>query len=420
MQSPSHDYQFIAVVPAAGIGSRMGASIPKQYFPIFAKTVLEYSIEALFLDPRIQNVVVALHPNDTHFASLPIAQNPRVHTVVGGDTRAQSVHNALQYIVQTRFADSAAGRSQTDALPAVVVHDAARPCLTATDLSRLLDQFNQDPASGTLLGATVRDTMKRVDTGGQVQRTVTRDNLWHALTPQVFDCAALLQALTKALTHAEAAVTDEASAMELTGVQPVLVPGQGSNIKITHQEDLLSARSFLAQFRQQEKAQPMLRIGQGFDVHKFGGPGPVYLGGVAIEHEFGLLAHSDGDVLLHALCDALLGALALGDIGHLFPDTDPAYKGADSKKLLQDVYQRVTEQGYELVNADITVMAEVPKLKPHNLRIRECIGELIGMPVSAISVKATTTEQLGFTGRQEGIACQATVLLTQSAELNNG
>lgn len=157
----------------------------------------------------------------------------------------------------------------------------------------------------------------------------------------------------------------------------------------------------------------MLRIGQGFDVHKFGGPGPVYLGGVAIEHEFGLLAHSDGDVLLHALCDALLGALALGDIGHLFPDTDPAYRGADSKQLLQEVYRRVTEQGYQLVNADITVMAETPKLKPHNMRIRECIGELLGMPISVISVKATTTEQLGFTGRKEGIACQATVLLTQ-------
>ncbi|MCC5879221.1 MAG: 2-C-methyl-D-erythritol 2,4-cyclodiphosphate synthase [Idiomarina sp.] len=158
----------------------------------------------------------------------------------------------------------------------------------------------------------------------------------------------------------------------------------------------------------------MLRIGQGFDVHKFGGSGPVYLGGIAIDHEYGLIAHSDGDVLLHALCDALLGALALGDIGHLFPDTDQAYRGADSKELLQQVYQLVTEQGYRLVNADITLMAETPKLKPHNIRIRQCISELLQTSIDQISVKATTTEQLGFTGRKEGIACQATVLLAKS------
>lgn len=155
----------------------------------------------------------------------------------------------------------------------------------------------------------------------------------------------------------------------------------------------------------------MLRIGQGFDVHKFGGPGPVHLGGVAIEHAQGLIAHSDGDVLLHALCDAMLGALALGDIGHLFPDTDPEYKNADSKELLKEVSRRIAEHGYDLVNADITVMAEVPKLKPHNERIRASIAAVLDVSSEQISVKATTTEQLGFTGRREGIACMAIVLL---------
>lgn len=154
-----------------------------------------------------------------------------------------------------------------------------------------------------------------------------------------------------------------------------------------------------------------LRIGQGFDVHKFGGPGPVILGGIDIEHEFGLVAHSDGDVLLHALCDALLGALALGDIGQLFPDNDPAYKGADSKVLLREVYNRVQGEGFALINADLTIMAETPKIKPYNLPIRECISKILKVPVSVISVKATTTEQLGFTGRKEGIACSAVVLL---------
>lgn len=155
----------------------------------------------------------------------------------------------------------------------------------------------------------------------------------------------------------------------------------------------------------------MLRIGQGFDVHKFGGPGPVYLGGIEIAHSKGLIAHSDGDVLLHALADALLGALALGDIGHLFPDTDPDFKNADSKELLKEVYRRVEQLGYALVNADITVMAEVPKLKPHNERIRASIAGVLSVSIDQISVKATTTERLGFTGREEGIACSAIVLL---------
>lgn len=154
-----------------------------------------------------------------------------------------------------------------------------------------------------------------------------------------------------------------------------------------------------------------MRIGQGFDVHKFGGSGPIQLGGVSIEHAQGLLAHSDGDVLLHALCDALLGAAALGDIGQLFPDTDAAFAGADSRELLKTVYHKVQNAGFRLVNADMTVMAEAPKLAPHNLAIRECIATLLQISLEQLSVKATTTEKLGFTGRKEGIAAMAIVLL---------
>lgn len=154
-----------------------------------------------------------------------------------------------------------------------------------------------------------------------------------------------------------------------------------------------------------------MRIGQGFDVHKFGGTGPVQLGGVSIDHPQGLLAHSDGDVLLHALCDALLGAAALGDIGQLFPDTDQAFAGADSRELLKTVYERVQARGLQLVNADMTVMAEAPKLAPHNTEIRQCIADLLKVSLEQVSVKATTTEKLGFTGRKEGIAAMAIVLL---------
>lgn len=395
---------YIGVVPAAGIGSRMQADKPKQYLTIAEKTILEHSIEALLQHPDIAQVVVALHPDDQWFERLEMAHDTRVQTVTGGDTRADSVSLALAFIRQH-------SEDWANQQVAVVVHDAARPCLCLSDLSRLLDTFAQAPAQGALLAAPVRDTMKRSDAEQQVVATVEREQLWHAQTPQV----ALADVLDDALQRFASEVTDEASALQLAGLTPRIVAGQASNIKVTHHEDLQIARNHLLASQRQPKDTPMFRIGQGFDVHKFGGPGPVTLGGVAIEHHQGLLAHSDGDVLLHALSDALLGALALGDIGHLFPDTDPQFKGADSKVLLQEVYRRITAQGYRLVNADVTVMAETPKLKPHNQAIRQSIASALGVAIEQVSVKATTTEKLGFTGREEGIACQAVVLIQQTS-----
>ena len=433
MQNDITALEFIGVVPAAGIGSRMQVNTPKQYLTVAGKTILEHSIAALLQHPAIQRVVVALHPDDNRFARLPIALDPRVQAVIGGASRAESVQRALAFI---QHSDDCSHRPR-----AAVVHDAARPCLTQADLMRLLDEFSANPAPGALLAAPVRDTMKRSDAELRVTATVAREQLWHAQTPQV----ALVEVLAEALARFSSQATDESSALELLGLRPQLVSGSASNLKITHPEDLRIAIPCLegqrasksashaalssAQQHDDERVQHKqdsamhlhdqsqdgpqlgLRIGQGFDVHKFGGPGPVILGGIEIEHAQGLLAHSDGDVLLHALADALLGALAMGDIGHLFPDTDPQFKGADSKVLLAEVYRRITEHGYQLVNADITVMAEVPKLKPHNAAIRACIAKVLQVSSDRISVKATTTEQLGFTGRQEGIACQAVVLL---------
>lgn len=411
-------FKFVAIVPAAGIGSRMGTKAPKQYLPLGDKTLIEHSVGSLLAHPLITQVIVALHPEDTQFSTLALAKHPDVLTTQGGVTRAASVAHALAFAQQQDTELFAAGRL------VAVVHDAARPCLETDDLDALLSQFMQAPSQGALLASPVRDTMKRSYSSCEVSETVSREQLWHAQTPQVF----LANALASALQQPDAAITDESSAMERAGCNPKLVKAKGTNIKVTHPEDLmlviplLSKPSVLKEaqacdtdtlpLHQKEKKTGMFRIGQGFDVHKFGGPGPVYLGGIDIAHDKGLLAHSDGDVLLHALCDALLGALALGDIGHLFPDTDPAYRGADSKTLLQEVYQRILDEGYQLVNADITVMAEAPKLKPHNEPIRRCISELLAVDMSQISVKATTTEKLGFTGREEGIACQAVVLLT--------
>lgn len=402
--------KFVAIVPAAGIGSRMQTQVAKQYLALNDKLVIEHSIHAVLADPRIQHVVVALHPEDSQFSSLEFNTQARIHSVQGGATRAESVAAALTFACQHL--------AQPEQQLVAVVHDAARPCLAADDLSKLLDAFLLRPQQGAILACPVRDTMKRANTEGAIVATVERDQLWHAQTPQVFSAGALLDALGATPNEH---VTDEASAMQAVGGHPYLVSGSASNLKITHPDDLAVAAAILERAARQSggvhltQDSTMFRIGQGFDVHKFGGEGPVYLGGIAIEHAQGLIAYSDGDVLLHALCDALLGALALGDIGHLFPDTDATYQGADSKELLRIVYQRVQQQGYRLVNADITVMAEAPKLKPHNVAIRECIAGLLNVDSGDISVKATTTEKLGFTGREEGIACQATVLLSRQS-----
>lgn len=224
----------IAVVPAAGVGSRMGMDTPKQYLKVAGKTILEHSIDALLTDSRLSAVVIALHPDDQYFEQLPLAQDPRVHRVIGGDTRAASVLAALNLLV-SRWPNALA-----------VVHDAARPCLSAAELAAVLDQAIAQPAVGALLAMPVRDTMKRACSDNRVEQTVSRENLWHALTPQVFEAQRLLQVLERAAAaHIE--ITDEASAIEWAGGQPQLVAGRLSNLKVTQADDLNFARLWLAQ-----------------------------------------------------------------------------------------------------------------------------------------------------------------------------
>lgn len=232
-QTPARRY--IAVVPAAGIGSRMQLEQPKQYLQLAGKTILEHSVAALLAEPRIQAVVVALHVEDDQFSQLPLAQDPRLHTVVGGASRASSVTSALRYLVQ-HWPHAHA-----------VVHDAARPCLQRSDLARLLDTVTEFPDQGALLAYPVRDTMKRSTVQQRVLQTVSREYLWHALTPQVFSATALLDVLLKA-EQAKVEITDEASAMEWAGGQPHLVSGRSSNIKVTQPDDLDFVDVWLQQF----------------------------------------------------------------------------------------------------------------------------------------------------------------------------
>ena len=393
-----------AIVPAAGRGERFASSaspgIPKQYTPLLGRSVLEWSLRALLAEPRIQGIVVVLAAGDAHWGEIARSlDSPKLLTTIGGAHRQDSVMNGLEYLAPTAQADDW-----------ILVHDAARPCLRAGDLSALCDALENNPRSaaaeigGVVLAAPIVDTIKRELPHGL--ETVDRTGLWRALTPQVFAYAALRKALNDAAAD-KLAVTDEAQAMERMGIRAALVPGSPFNIKVTRAEDLEVAAAIL---KMGESSQ--MRIGQGVDVHAFGAGDHVVLGGVRIAHAQGIVAHSDGDVVIHALCDALLGAMGDGDIGQHFPDSDPRYRGADSRVFLRVVAQRMKSAGLRLVNADITVLAEAPRIGTHRSAMAANLAQDLQVAATAINIKATTTERLGFIGRKEGLAAMASVLLS--------
>jgi 2-C-methyl-D-erythritol 2,4-cyclodiphosphate synthase len=402
-----------AIVPAAGRGERFVSSqphnLPKQYTPLLGGTVLEWSLRALLAEPRIHAIVVVLAAGDSHWPQVAAKLNsPKLLTAIGGAQRQDSVMSGLDFLSSRAAADDW-----------VLVHDAARPCLNSGDIRALADALdNQSNAgaanagaangsvsdvAGAVLAAPIVDTVRRVLPSGV--ETVDRTGLWRALTPQVFAFAPLRRALQDA-ARAGVAVTDEAQAMERIGVRAVLVSGSPFNIKLTRAEDLGVAAGILKMGESSH-----MRVGQGMDVHAFGEGDHVVLGGVRIAHSQGVVAHSDGDVVIHALCDALLGAMGDGDIGQHFPDTDARYRGADSRVFLRVVAERMKAAGLHLVNADITVLAEAPRVAAHRSAMAANLAHDLGAPVQLINIKATTTERLGFIGRKEGLAAMASVLL---------
>lgn len=390
-----------AVVPAAGRGERFAAAgIPahrKQYASLAGRTVIEHALRPLIHEPRIMGIVVAIAEDDVHWPVLAarlgreLSDPNRIRTCVGGTDRQSSVASGLEALK-----DWAAPRDW------VLVHDAARPCLHPADLSRLLDAL---PGSqGALLAVPVADTLKVRDAGGRVT-TVDRAGLWRAMTPQAFRLAELTSALAEAKAG-NILVTDEAQAMERTGCNPQLVAGDAGNIKVTREEDLRVAERCL-----RSGGGGAMRIGHGIDVHAFTTGDHVMLGGVRVGHSRGIDAHSDGDVIIHALCDALLGAIGQGDIGRHFPDTDPRWRGADSRLFLRQVAGLMREARFRLVNADLTVTAQAPRLAAHVPAMVLNLASDLGADASCINIKATTTERLGFIGREEGLAAMAVVLL---------
>jgi 2-C-methyl-D-erythritol 4-phosphate cytidylyltransferase / 2-C-methyl-D-erythritol 2,4-cyclodiphosphate synthase len=389
-----------AVVPAAGRGERFEKSascshLPKQYAPLAGATVLECSLRPLLLEPRIERVVVVVAADDTRWREHA-PRSDKLLTTLGGASRQDSVLAGLKAL-----------REHASPEDWVLVHDAARPCLESSDLAALIAALEAG-ASGAVLAASVVDTVKRAR-DGTVCETVDREGLWRALTPQAFALGELERALEEA-ARSKVAVTDESQAMERKGVRPVLVQGSPFNIKVTRAADLKAAARIL-QSAEKRTMSGKMRIGQGFDVHTFGEGDHVVLGGVRIGHDRGVVAHSDGDVVIHALCDALLGALGQGDIGRHFPDTDARYRGADSRLFLRTVAAMVREAGYGLVNADVTVLAEAPRIAAHRAAMAANLAKDLDVAPELINIKATTTERMGFVGRGEGLAAQAAVLL---------
>ncbi|MEH6810348.1 MAG: bifunctional 2-C-methyl-D-erythritol 4-phosphate cytidylyltransferase/2-C-methyl-D-erythritol 2,4-cyclodiphosphate synthase [Hyphomonas oceanitis] len=368
-----------AIIVAGGKGTRAGRVGPKQYESLLGRTVLEWSIEAFLQHPDVGHLVVVSGTGQGKFGPFP-----GTSWVLGGDSRTQSVRNGLAAL---------------DLPPdtAVLIHDAARPGLSQDMISALIAALENADAVAPAL--PVPDALK-TERNGKLE-TVPREGLFRVQTPQAFR----LGAIRAALDASDGDLVDDLAAMEATGAKVELIPGDERLHKITYPEDF----DLVAKLMSPAAAAP--RVGKGFDVHAFEPGDHVTLCGVAIPHTAKLKGHSDADAAWHALTDAILGAVALGDIGDHFPPSDARWKNADSAIFLQEAIRLVGAEGYVVSSCDITVICEAPKVKPHREAMRSRTAELMGLPLSAVSVKATTTEGLGFTGRREGIAAEAIAVL---------
>jgi len=373
---------FSAIVVAGGSGSRAGAGGPKQWRPIRGKPVVRWSLETLAAAGAEEIVLVA--PKDAlDLAAELCGDLPNVLIVAGGAERVDSVRSGLSALEQTRA-------------EAVLIHDAARPFLAIRHVSALMDALQG--AEGALPALPVSDTLKRADGRGVVQGTAERAGLYRAQTPQAFRLASL-KAAYAAWPKGEKP-TDDAQVLERAGGAVALTPGDPMLMKATYPEDFEMMERLAGGAR-------IVRTGMGYDAHRFGPGDSVWLCGVEIAHTHGLVGHSDADAGLHAITDALLGAIGEGDIGDHFPPTDPKWRGAASDLFLKHAADLVRGKGGVIVNVDVTLICERPKIKPHRAAMRARVADILTLPLDRVSVKATTTEGMGFTGREEGIASQA-------------
>jgi 2-C-methyl-D-erythritol 4-phosphate cytidylyltransferase/2-C-methyl-D-erythritol 2,4-cyclodiphosphate synthase len=371
-----------ALVVAAGQGTRFGGSRPKQYLPLGGAAILRHAVAALGEHKRIANVLVAIRPEDRALFDSSVAGLTVLPPVAGGQTRQDSVRLGLEALAAY-------------SPHRVLVHDGARPFPDQQLVDRVLDGL--DKAAAAIPCLPLRDTIKRCE-GGTIRETIDRSALWRAQTPQGFHFDAILAAHRAAIGRE---LTDDAAVAEAAGLVPLIVDGSEDNLKVTTPEDLAAAERLIA------ARQGDIRVGQGFDVHPFAPGDHLWICGVRVQHGMSLAGHSDADVGLHALTDAVLGAIGAGDIGMHFPPSDPRWRGAASDQFLSHAADLVLGRGGAIAAVDVTVICERPKIAPYRAAMVERIAAILGITPDRVSVKATTTEKLGFTGRAEGIAAQA-------------
>ena len=390
----------IAIIVAAGRGSRAGdiGNGPKQYADLGGVPMLSRTLETFATHGGIDWLLVVIHPDDIILfkaaaTASPSAAAKLLAPITGGATRQQSVRLGLEALLQTSPAS-------------VLIHDAARPFVSHALIDRVLAGLERAPA--IVPGVAVADTLKRAGDDGTVTATVDRAGLWRAQTPQGFDYDAILAAHRAAHAAGRGDFTDDTMIAEWHGLACALVEGEARNTKITTAEDLA-----LAQQMASGASVPDVRQGTGFDVHRFTDGDHVWLCGVNIPHTHALDGHSDADVGLHALTDALLGAIADGDIGQHFPPSDARWKGARSDIFLADAAHRVAAAGFVISNVDVTLICEAPRVGPHREAMRAEVARILDLDVTRVGVKATTSEGLGFTGRREGIAAMASATVVR-------
>lgn len=377
----THSPRIAALLVAGGSGSRFGAELPKQYLSLAGRPVIAHAAAALAAEIGLIQPV-----GDAAAITAALGDIPHLPPVAGGATRQQSVRNGLEALA-------------AHSPDIVLVHDAARPFLPPGTIAALVAALEHHP--GAIPAVPVADTLKR-GADGLISGTVSRDGLYRAQTPQAFRFPLLLQLHRQAPEGA----TDDAAILEAAGHKVSLVAGHEDNIKLTYAEDLVRLQRIMT-------TGLIPRVGTGYDVHVLVADRKLMLCGIEVPHSHGLSGHSDADVGIHALCDAIYGALAEGDIGRHFPPSDNAYKDADSARFLRHAAERIAARGGMLANVDVTLICEQPKITPHAPAMIARVADLLGVDIGKVSIKATTSERLGFTGRKEGIACQAvaTVLL---------
>ncbi|MGE0595107.1 MAG: bifunctional 2-C-methyl-D-erythritol 4-phosphate cytidylyltransferase/2-C-methyl-D-erythritol 2,4-cyclodiphosphate synthase [Hyphomonadaceae bacterium] len=379
-----------ALIVAAGAGSRAGWGVPKQYRPLGGRAVLSWSIEA-FAAANIAPIAVAIAPEHADAFAAATAGGPPVERVFGGATRTASVRAGLDALAAA-------------APDLVLIHDAARPGLTPALIHDLIETI-ENGVDGAAPALPITDSLYAVDGLGRVNGATDRNGLYRVQTPQAFRFRAICDAYAR--TPPDLILGDDIAAAARAGLEVVLIAGASRLMKLTYPEDEAVLERLVTA--------SATCVGNGFDAHRFGPGDHVTLCGVRIAHDKGLLGHSDADAGWHALVDAILGALGEGDIGAHFPPSDPQWKGADSEQFLRHAVSLAQQAGARLVHVDVTLVCERPKIGPHREAMRARTAEVIGLPLSRVSVKATTTERMGFLGREEGLAAQATATLDRPA-----